>query len=161
MAEFTTTAVMGMVDQVLPGMVREKLFDFNACAREIESEFGVVMTVEEIRLAFAKHELQRTTMQESVEYDKHAVENLEESESSSESESDGEDYRSYPNRFGNRQQRQQQQQRSSATTSAAPAGTSSWLSSDQNQQESKGEEKDASDSKIPRAPTTSTNTAKL
>ena len=164
MSDFATkNAVMGMVEQILPGMVREKMFDFNACAVEIENEFGIVMTIEEIRLAFAKLELKNTTIKDSNEYDKHEVPNNDDKEESqSESESDEEEYNSYPNRFGNRQQRRQQQQASSTinNNNDTATSTSSWLSFDQNQEETK-EEKDVEDDNTnnnnPRAPSTSTN----
>ena len=107
----------------------------------------IVMTIEEIRLGFAKLELKNTTIKDSNEYDKHEVPNNDDKEESqSESESDEEEYNSYPNRFGNRQQRRQQQQASSTinnnnNNNDTATSTSSWLSFDQNQEETK-EEKD-------------------
>ena len=54
--------LMSMVEQILPSLVREKTFDFNAVAAE-RGEFGLVMTVDEIRLAFAKSELKNSSLQ--------------------------------------------------------------------------------------------------
>lgn len=160
----TKSAIMGMVGQILPGLVREKMFDFNACAIEIENEFGLSMTVDEIRLAFAKYELQRTTASDSNNFD----DNNEDEEESESEESEEEEYNSYPDRFGNRQRRQQQQQQQRITANVdddIPAAVSSWLSFDNNQTERK-EEKDTEEdiagvsltNSNPRAPSTSTNT---
>ena len=116
--------LMSMVEQILPSLVREKTFDFNAVAAEIESEFGLVMTVDEIRLAFAKSELKNSSLQ--------GDEEVVQDEGSSE-ESEEEDYSSYPDRFG-RSGRQKRTQEPGQKPSS-----SSWLSFDENQQETKEE----------------------
>ena len=116
--------LMSMVEQILPSLVREKTFDFNAVAAEIESEFGLVMTVDEIRLAFAKSELKNSSLQ--------GEEQGVQDDSSSE-DSEEEDYNSYPDRFG-RSGRQKRRQEPGQKPSS-----SSWLSFDENQQETKEE----------------------
>lgn len=121
--------LMSMVEQILPSLVREKTFDFNAVAAEIEGEFGLVMTVDEIRLAFAKSELKNSSLQGEDEYEEEeAVRNEDSSE-----ESEEEDYSSYPDRFGRRSRPKRTQEPNEQPSS------SSWLSFDENQQETKEE----------------------
>ena len=117
--------LMSMVEQILPSLVREKTFDFNAVAAEIESEFGLVMTVDEIRLAFAKSELKNSSLQ--------GDEEVVQDEGSSE-ESEEEDYNSYPDRFG-RSGRQKRRQEPGQKNQARRRGYRSM----KNQQETKEE----------------------
>ena len=83
-----------------------------------------MMTVDEIRLAFAKSELKNSSLQ--------GDEEVVQDEGSSE-ESEEEDYSSYPDRFG-RSGRQKRTQEPGQKPSS-----SSWLSFDENQQETKEE----------------------